>query len=247
MASFIQRSIAPGESDKDFIHYSHGGNNYCIEIENGSCLPNCVGYCWGRWLEILGKFHNLSRCNAEDWYVNTRDGYKRGQIPKAGAVICWRKGKLWNESDGAGHVAIVEKVKANGDIVTSESAYGGERFRTRTYTKKSGYYLAPGYEFQGFIYIPVTFGYEKKKYTPGTYTVTSPVLVVRSGAGAAFRKKKFTQLTADARSQVKSLCGIAYDGYVKGVEVSVTKIKGRWGRTPSGWICLDHCRKTNTN
>jgi hypothetical protein len=243
LASYIPRTIAPSKTDKDFIKTTHGGKNLCIEIENGSCLPNCVGYCWGRWLEILGKIHNLSRCNAEDWYNNITDGYKRGQTPKVGAVICWRKGSLWDESDGAGHVAIVEKVKANGDIVTSESAYGGERFRIRTYTKRSGYFLAYGYAFQGFIYPPINFGYEKKKYNPGVYVVASPVLVVRSGAGSVYKKINFSQLTSNAQSQVKKLCGSEYNGYVKGVEVTVTKVRGRWGKTPSGWICLDHCRK----
>ena len=244
MASFIERSLAPALTDKDFIHYSSDGNNFCIEIENGSCLPNCTAYCHGRWLEIMRGATKLSRGNAEDWWNNITDGYERGQKPKVGAVICWRKGRLWDESDGCGHVAIVEKVKANGDIVTSESAYGGERWRTRTYTKKSGYYLAPGYEFQGFIYIPVTFKVEKKKYKTGTYKVMSPTLAVRKGAGKRYRKKKWKELTKDARSQIKALNGIEYDGYVKGVEFTVTKAKGIWGLTASGWVSLNHCERT---
>lgn len=244
MASFIARTIPPSLTDKDFIHYSADGNNFCIEIENGSCLPNCVGYCWGRWLEILRGDHRLSRGNAEDWWNYTEDGYERGQTPKVGAVICWRKGRLWNESDGAGHVAVVEKVKANGDIVTSESAYGGARWRSRTYTKKSGYYFASGYEFQGFIYIPVTFKVEKKKYRTGTYKVMSPILAVRVGAGKLYRKKKFKELTKDAREQIKALNNIECDGYVKGVEMDVTKVKGIWGRTASGWVSLNHCERT---
>ncbi len=243
MASFIERTFAPSVNDKDFIKTTYGGNNPCIEIEDGSCLPNCTAFCHGRWLEILRGPTRLSRGNAEDWWNNTADGYKRGQKPKVGAVICWRKGQLWNESDGCGHVAIVEKVKANGDIVTSESAYGGERFRTRTYTKKSGYYLAPGYEFQGFIYIPVTFKVEKKKYKTGSYKVMSPTLTVRSGAGKRYKKKKWKDLTANARAQIKALNGIEYDGYVKGVEFTVTKVKGIWGLTASGWVSLNHCER----
>lgn len=243
MASFIERTFAPSVKDKDFIKTTYDGNNPCIEIKNGSCLPNCTAFCHGRWLEILRAPTRLSRGNAEDWWNNTADGYKRGQKPKVGAVICWRKGRLWNESDGCGHVAIVEKVKANGDIVTSESAYGGERFRTRTYTKKSGYYLAPGYEFQGFIYIPVTFKVEKKKYKTGSYKVMSPTLTVRSGAGKRYKKKKFEDFTRDAQKQIRNLCGFEYDGYVKGVQMTVIKTKGIWGKTPSGWVSLNHCKE----
>ena len=244
IANFVERTISPSLTDKDFIKTTHGGNNPGIEIENGSCLPNCTSYCRGRWLEILRGPSRLSGGNAEDWWNNTADGYKRGQKPKVGAVICWRKGRLWNESDGCGHVAIVEKVKANGDIVTSESAHGGERWRTRTYTKKSGYYFAPGYEFQGFIYIPVTFKVEKKKYKTGTYKVMSPTLAVRTGAGKLYRKKKWKELTKDARAQIKALNNIEYDGYVKGVEFEVTKVKGIWGLTASGWVSLNQCERT---
>lgn len=243
MASYIARTISPSLTDKDFIKTTHGGNNPGIEIENGSCLPNCTSYCRGRWLEILRGPSRLSGGNAEDWWNNAADGYERGQKPKVGAVICWRKGRLWNESDGCGHVAIVERVKANGDIVTSESAYGGERWRTRTYTKKSGYYLAPGYEFQGFIYIPVTFKLEKKKYSTGTYRVSAPSVVVRKGAGKIYGKKKNGALTFDARAQLEHLGAEGFDGYVKDMELTVTKVKGRWGRTPSGWVSLDHCER----
>lgn len=243
MANYIARTIPPSKEDKDFIKTTHGGNNPGIEIENGSCLPNCTSYCRGRFIEILRGPSRLSSGNAEDWWNYTEDGYERGQKPKVGAVICWRKGRLWNENDGAGHVAIVEQVKSNGDIVTSESVYGGARFRQKTYTKKSNYYLAGGYEFQGFIYIPCEFKVERKKYKVGSYEVKSPTLVVRSGAGKVYKKKKFKDFTRDAQKQIRNLCGFDYDGYVKGVQITVTKTKGIWGKTPSGWVSLNHCKE----
>lgn len=137
---------------------------HTMVLDGNILTGQCVGYAWGRWREILGKNHNLSLNNAENWWGNTADGYKRGQTPKLGAVICWRKGKAGVASDGAGHVAIVEQIKSNGDIVTSESVYGGARFRTKTYTKASGYALA-SHVFQGFIYLPVTFEEEKTSTT----------------------------------------------------------------------------------
>jgi len=250
MAKFTPRKSAPSATNKNYIHSSKGGHNRCILITGKSCLPNCVGYAWGRWRELLGKAHNLSLGNAENWYPNTADGYKRGKTPKLGAVICWRKGQTYNEGDGAGHVAVVEEIKSNGDIVTSESVYGGERFRTRTYTKASGYKLA-NHVFQGFIYPPVTFELEKPKktkakakYKTGDYRVNTDVLTVRKGPGTNYDYVRFNQLTTNAKEQVLANCGYNANGYVKGVECTVSEIKNEiWGKTPSGWICLDYCVK----
>ena len=117
MAKYTPRTKEPSTTDKNFIHMSSGGYNRCIVIKNGSCLPNCVGYSWGRWREILGKNPNLSLNNAENWWAHN-DGYERGQTPKLGAVICWRKGLAGNASDGAGHVAVVEEVKSKLSLVS---------------------------------------------------------------------------------------------------------------------------------
>lgn len=151
---FIPRLTAPSTTDKHYLHVSKGGLNECIHIGGGSCLPNCVGYAWGRFYEITGERPKLSRANAEMWYGYTADGYKRSDTPSLGAIICWRKGVVGNESDGAGHVAVVERIEANGDVVTSNSAYGGSRFYTQTYKKSAGYNFG-SYKFQGFILLPV--------------------------------------------------------------------------------------------
>ena len=151
---FSPRLTAPSFSDKHWIKSTKGGLNDCIEISGGSVLPNCVGYAWGRFYEIIGDKPRLSKNNAEMWYGNTADGYKRSQTPALGAVICWSKGAVGNERDGAGHVAIVEQILPNGDIVTSNSAYGGSRFYTQTYKKSAGYNFG-AYKFQGFILPPI--------------------------------------------------------------------------------------------
>ena len=151
MMTFKPRTSEPSLADKHWKHTSAGGVNSCIHISNGSCLPNCVGYAWGRFYEILGKAPKLSRNNAEDWWAY-KDGYERGSKPKLGAVICWRKGKAGNYSDGAGHVAIVEKINADGSILISESGYKSFRFRTKTL--KPPYTYSNAYTLQGFIYNP---------------------------------------------------------------------------------------------
>lgn len=151
---FIPRLTAPSKTDKHYLHVSKGGLNECIHIGGGSCLPNCVGYAWGRWYELLSSRPRLCQGNAEMWYGYTCDGYKRSNFPALGAVICWKKGIVGNEADGAGHVAVVERILSNGDIVTSNSAYGGSRFYTKTYKKSEGYNFG-SYKFQGFILPPV--------------------------------------------------------------------------------------------
>ena len=147
-----KRLSAPSTTDKNYRHTSSGGYNPCIHISGGSCLPNCVGYAWGRWRELLGKSHNLSKANAELWWGNSADGYKRGSKPELFAVICWSKGKVGKSADGAGHVAIVEDIAADGTIITSNSGYGSKRFYTQTL--KPPYSLS-GYKLQGFIYLPI--------------------------------------------------------------------------------------------
>lgn len=245
MSDYTRRTKAPEADNKSYIHTSAGGLNRCIEISNGSCIPNCVGYAWGRWTELLGCTPKLSRRNAEDWYGYTDDGYKRSQTPKLFDVACWKKGRLQNENDGAGHVAVVEQVKSNGDIVTSESVYGGERFRSRAYTKASGYYLAKGYEFQGFILFPVEIkATEKKVYPKGDYRVTDASLLhVRTGPSTSYRKKTYSEFTKNARAQIYELVRYKADGYVMNVEFTVYEVRSNWGRTPSGWVCLDYCTK----
>ncbi len=153
---FVPRLTAPSATDKHWIKTTKGGLSVCLEISSGSVLPNCVGYAWGRFYELTGVKPRLANLNAEDWYGNTSDGYKRSSTPKLGAVACWRKGKVWNSEDGCGHVAIVEEVKPNGDIVCSNSAYGGSRFYVQTYSKSAGY-NSGSLVFQGFILPPVDF------------------------------------------------------------------------------------------
>lgn len=168
--SYTPRLQAPSKNDKNWIWYGKGGYNYCILISGNSCLPNCVGYAWGRWREILGKKPKLSVNNAEDWWAKN-DGYKRGQAPVLGAVACWRKGKAGYGADGAGHVGIVEKIDADGTVTIGQSGYGYKRFYITKF-KKGKMDLGSTYAFQGYIYLPNTEPKtETKKETTKTYTV----------------------------------------------------------------------------
>lgn len=182
---YEKRTTAPSTSNKYYKHVNYGGLNSCIHISNGSCLPNCVGYAWGRFYELTGTKPKLSRGNAENWYGYTSDGYKRGTTPKLGAVICWRKGKAGNASDGAGHVAIVEEIYSDGSILTSNSAYKGSRFYTKKIAK--GYSLGGSYTFQGFIYNPNE--YDTTTSTTTTTTTDIVYTVVKGDTLSGIAKK----------------------------------------------------------
>lgn len=231
---FKPRKVAPSATDRYWVHTSKGGLNECIKISssNGSCLPNCVGYAWGRFYEITGKRPTLSRANAENWYGYTADGYKRSQTPVLGAVICWRKGQAGVSSDGAGHVAIVEEIKSNGDIVTSNSAYNGTRFYMQTITKASGYRLGSAYTFQGFILPPGSNAGsvpQEPSNLPYLVKVTASNLNIRRGAGTNY--------------------GVSGSIKNKGIYTIVDEADGkganRWGKLKSGagWISLDYTEK----
>ena len=154
MATFTPRTTRPADDNLYYIKTTKGGYNKCIQIQSdGRVLPNCTGYAWGRFMECQTGVTNcnLSRANAELWYPFVADGYQRGRTPKLGAVICWHSTK------SGGHVAIVEEIKPNGDIVTSNSAYSGKYFYMKTLSPSNNYYMGSAYTFQGFIYNPTDF------------------------------------------------------------------------------------------
>lgn len=181
MAKFQPRMSQPSSTNKYYIHYTAGGLSTCIKVNKNWTLPNCVGYAQGRLLEMMGATAvnwKLPACNAEDWMERAKqNGLKTGQTPKLGAIICWAKGKVANGADGAGHVAVVEEIKPNGDIVISQSGYRNyngaywANFWTKTITKSSGYSFGSAYKFRGFIYCPIEF---EDNTTSSTTVVSKP-------------------------------------------------------------------------
>lgn len=165
--TFKPRLTAPDYNDANWIQVAYGGKNQCIQVMGHSVLPNCTGYAWGRFMEILGDIPKLSRANAGLWYGNTSDGYERGQIPKLGAVACW------SYPGEAGHVAIVERINSDGSITISESGYPDGYFNEYapanthpkyfwTSDRNPPNYYGGAYQFQGFIYNPATAGLRDK-------------------------------------------------------------------------------------
>ena len=132
---FAIRTYKPS-GNKNYITTGSGGWNTCIKgypmDANANVLANCVGYASGRFNEIIneardktGCAYKTLNCNAE-WFIEraVAAGLKTGSTPRVGAIMCWQKGAVEGGNDGAGHVAIVEKVNSNGTVYTSESGYG---------------------------------------------------------------------------------------------------------------------------
>lgn len=161
---FKPRLTKPEAGNKYYNTTGNGGYSGAIigSPRDAGCnvLANCVGYAAGRFNEIIGqdKFVYFKYPpNAEDFYDSGKQqGLKVGAEPKLGAIIVWAKGKTWTSSDGAGHVAVVEEIKADGSIVTSESGYGcASPFWTSHRYKENGNWGAgTQYRFLGFVYQP---------------------------------------------------------------------------------------------
>lgn len=158
--AFVPRLSKPGTGNKYYIRKANGGYSDAIlgSPTDPECnvLANCVGYAYGRFNEIggYGSCKYLRPVNAENFIQNKGD-LEVGQTPRLGACMVWQKGATLSGSDGAGHVAIVEKVVSTTEIVTSESGYGSKAFWTQTRKKGDGNWgQASGYKFLGFIYNP---------------------------------------------------------------------------------------------
>lgn len=145
---------------------------YCIEepvthtmvLDSGLITGQCVGYAYGRFNEIgkYGFMKYLQPVNAER-FIMTKGDLKVSQTPTIGGCMVWQKGATLDGSDGAGHVAIVEKINDDGSIVTSESGYNcSNPFWTQTRVKGTGNWgMNSSYKFLGCIVNPAVDGEPK--------------------------------------------------------------------------------------
>lgn len=160
MATFVPRMTKPENGNPYYNTKGNGGYSIAIKgkpTDNGcDVLSNCVGYAYGRFNEIggYGSCKYLSPTNAEN-FIQHAGGLEVGQTPKLGACMVWQKGNTLSGSDGAGHVAIVEKIISDTEVITSESGWNSSAFWTQTRKKgDSNWGQNSTYEFLGFIYNP---------------------------------------------------------------------------------------------
>lgn len=135
MEDYRIRGCVPSKNDPNY----YSARN--IYHASGYGMPNCTCYAYGRLLEN-GVIYRKLTGNAGRWYQQAiTAGYPTGTEPKLGAVIVFER-----------HVAIVEHIYDNGDILTSNSQWKGELFFMRKITKESGYKYGKQ-KFLGFIYL----------------------------------------------------------------------------------------------
>ncbi|MBQ8504239.1 MAG: hypothetical protein IJ491_08175 [Clostridia bacterium] len=167
---------------------------------------------------------------------------RKGQKFKRGELIC-REGK-----DGAtgNHLHISGgkgKIRGNGWVKNSNGKWVLNPTKG-AYKPEKLFFIDPAFtkilNSKGLTFTNLP----EEKYKTGTYKVSSAdVLHVRKGPGIEYGKKKFYSLTYSARKQIRELTGKKADGYVRGVVFTVSEICGNWGKSPSGWVCLDYCEK----
>lgn len=136
------------------------GNNKNIPIDqNRNVLPNCVGYCVGRFNELIGQnnCNYLGNTNANNMInLAKTQGLSINSVPKVGACIVWDDGNC-------GHCAIVEQVISANEIIISESGWNAKSYvwNARHYSSNNWCdgddksWMGTKYKFLGFIYNPI--------------------------------------------------------------------------------------------
>lgn len=162
------RTTCPS-NNKYYIRSVTGGLNGAVAgdptIKGANVLCNCVGYANGRFNEIwndpelqgvVKTFNVQLTCNAENFIESAkRQGLKISSTPIEGGIMVWQKGSTLSGGDGAGHVAVVERVYDDGTIMTSESGWASWAFKTVRRDNTNGRWGQNSlYRFRGCIINP---------------------------------------------------------------------------------------------
>lgn len=157
------------KKNKYYIRKVTGGLNGAVAGEPtqpyANVLDNCVGYANGRYNEIINDpdlkgvvkaFKYQLTCNAENFIESAkRQGLKISPTPIEGGIMVWQKGRTLSGGDGAGHVAVVERVYEDGTILTSESGWASWAFKTVRRDNSNGRWGQNSlYKFRGCIINP---------------------------------------------------------------------------------------------
>lgn len=157
------------KNNKYYIRKVTGGLNSAVAgyptQKYADVLDNCVGFANGRFNESINDpdlkgvykaFKYQLVCDAEDFIESAKkQGLKISPTPIEGGIMVWQKGSTLSPSDGAGHVAFVERVYDDGSIMTSESGWASWAFKTVRRENSNGRWGQNNlYKFRGCIINP---------------------------------------------------------------------------------------------
>ncbi|WP_027269041.1 CHAP domain-containing protein [Leptolyngbya sp. PCC 6406] len=93
---------------------------------------NCTWYAHGRMLQLGYSKHALDSMlgNAGTWDNTASRGARVVSSPQAPSIALWEA--RVGGAGSVGHVAVVERINADGSIVISESNWNGQRYNVRT-------------------------------------------------------------------------------------------------------------------
>jgi len=224
---FTMRTTKP-VANKYYITTSKNGWSRCIQgyPADTSCnvLANCVGYACGRFNEIYGELNGKDEmkfpylnCNAENFIERAKNmyGLEISDKPTVGGIMVWQKGTTLRGNDGAGHVAVVEKIIDDNTIYTSESGYNSSAFWNTTRTNNNGRWgQGSAYKFIGCIKNPLVKETKKKLTKEELEQMVIDTLNGKYGNGEA-RKKALGEYWGQVQAVV--------DEYVKNKNKSITQ------------------------
>lgn len=163
-------------------------------------------------------------------------------VPSPGDVIFydWQDSGKGDNKGSSDHVGIVEKVEGSTITViegNKNDAVGRRKLQV------NGRYIR-GYGLPKYDTNVTNTSTAPSKPQPntstalGTYVVTASSLIVRTGPGTGYRRKKKSELTANAREHA------TFTGALKkGTKVTVKEIRDGWARIPSGWVSMEYLEK----
>lgn len=178
--------------------------------------------------KMIEKFQKMGRWTEDDAHV-----------PHLGDVIFydWQDNGKGDCKGTSEHVGYVEKVE-NGKITVIEGNKNDSV--SRRVLNVNGRYIrgfgCPAYD--NTTVQTVSKPQPNTSSALGTYVVTASSLIVRTGPGTGYRRKRKSELTANAREHA------TFTGALKkGTRVTVKEFRDGWARIPSGWVCANYLKK----
>ncbi len=163
-------------------------------------------------------------------------------VPSLGDVIFydWQDSGKGDNKGSSDHVGIVEKVE--GSTITVIEGNKNDAVGRRKLQINGRYirgYGLPKYDANATNTSTTPSKPQANTSNAlGTYVVTASSLIVRTGPGTGYRRKRKSELTANAREHA------TFTGALKkGTRVTVKEFRDGWARIPSGWVCANYLKK----